>query len=176
MRLSESSCQWFNDWLCHCSQQPGSATFSVANTFTLVGTPIAGTYTLVQSGTALGGVSPTVAFPTGTRSTFTPHYADGTSGLNAFTLVVGGNAATLIWTGANGNVWNVNGAQNWNNTTNSINPDVFFNLDSVNFNDGAANENITLNSTVQPSTVSFNNATDTYSITVPVALRVRAPR
>ncbi len=146
----------------------GTATFSTAgNTFTLLGTPQAGTYTLVQSNNPLLGTIPTLNFPNGTRETFTPHFADATSGANAFTVVVTGNAANLIWTGGNasGPLWDVGLTQNWNNTTQSINPDVFFNLDSVTFDNSTSNNNVTLNTTVQPSSVTVNNdATHPYSI------------
>jgi fibronectin-binding autotransporter adhesin len=139
----------------------GTATFSASNTFTLLGTPIAGTYTLVSAGT-LAGTQPTLSFPTGTRSTFTPHYGDVTSGANAFTIVVTGNADSLFWTGASTAVWNLVGDTNW---TDGTNPQQFYNLDSVMFTNGAAHESITLNSTVQPSSVTVNNdSIDPYSI------------
>jgi autotransporter-associated beta strand protein len=136
----------------------GAATFSGTNTFTLLGTPAAGTYTLVQAGAPLAGTSPNVVLPSGTRETFAQHFGDGTSGPNAFTLVVTGNAANLIWIGdGSTNAWNISTDQNWNNTTTPTNPDVFFNLDTVTFDNSSTNGNVALNTTVQPASVTVNN-------------------
>ena len=79
-----------------------------------------------------------------------------------------GNAANLIWAGgavSGPTLWDINTTQNWNDTTLAINPDVFFNLDSVTFDNSTSNNNVTLNSTVQPSSVTVNNdGTHTYNI------------
>ena len=132
----------------------GAATFSSANTFTLVGLPTSGTYTLVQSSTALGGAAPTLVVPTGTRATYTPHYGDVDP--NAFQLVVAGSPKSLTWTGANGNVWDVTGAFNW---TDGAISEQFFNLDAITFDNAGANKSIALDATVQPASATFNNDT-----------------
>jgi autotransporter-associated beta strand protein len=131
----------------------GAATFSSSNTFTLVGLPASGTYTLVQSSTPLAGSAPTLVVPTGTRATYTPHYGDIDP--NAFQLVVAGTPKSLTWTGAASNVWDVTGAVNW---TDGAISEQFYNLDTVTFDDSGANKSIVLNTTVQPNSATFNNS------------------
>src|SRR5262249_11817813 len=67
--------------------------------------------------------------------------------------------ASLIWAGtaaANGNRWNIGSNANW---TSSGRPAKFADGSSVQFDDTAANTNVSVSTTVQPSTVTFQNTT-----------------
>ncbi len=55
------------------------------------------------------------------------------------------------------------GTPNWNNL-NGSNPDVYFDGDAVTFNDTSANKTVNLNTTVSPSSVTFNTAS-AYTLT-----------
>ena len=106
----------------------------------------AGTFTLVSSPNAAitYNPQPTLNAPSGTRSTFTPHFNS-----NAITVDVVGSALTDFWTGTvndgSGNFqWDVNATSNWNNGASA---DKFFNLDTATFDDAhvTGSRNVTLN-------------------------------
>ena len=69
--------------------------------------------------------------------------------------------STLTWTGTAGSggtaAWNTTSA-NWSGASN-----YYSDLDAVVFPEGAANANITISSSVAPSSITFNNATTVYS-------------
>jgi autotransporter-associated beta strand protein len=70
--------------------------------------------------------------------------------------------ASLVWKGNVNSSWDVAATQNWLNGTN---PDRFYPEDSVTFNDDAATFAVTLNGTLTPGAVVFNNSANAYSIT-----------
>jgi len=88
--------------------------------------------------------------------------------------IAGPGPATLYWTGTatstggpsgnggDGATWDVQNNCNWYDSTYDINPDVFYQFDNVNFDDTAngnpvGNYNVTLNSTVTPSSVTVDS-------------------
>ncbi len=119
-----------------------------------------GDYTLLTS-TGLTGTEPTLNVPsTSTRLAFNLHFGDEIA--NAITLNVSGNAANLTWTGGvndgSGNfVWDINTTQNWVSNA-ATNPNLYFDLDTVNFDDTATNRTVTLNTTVSPTAANINNS------------------
>jgi autotransporter-associated beta strand protein len=119
-----------------------------------------GTYTLVSGGAATAGGATNLAWagPTGTRQTMT--LSTDTPG--AILLNVTGNAATLSWQGANGNVWDLNNTTNWNNGGVT---DSFFNADAVIFDDTSANGNVDITGTVRPRSIIVTNSTTAYTVT-----------
>jgi autotransporter-associated beta strand protein len=109
-----------------------------------------GTYRLVNySGPKTG----TLTVNSGTR--FSLAIDDSTP--NQINLQVTGLPATLVWKGNNGNSWDISTTTNW---LNGANPDVFFNFDTVTFNDTASTFNVSLNATVLPNTMTVNANTD----------------
>jgi autotransporter-associated beta strand protein len=142
-------------------QVTGSANITAGGTIriqALAGAPSGGTYTVL---TAAGGL-------TGNGGLFTVNlpgrgadpvaFVEGNS--LKFNAVAGGGSANLIWTGANGGVWNVETTQAW---TNNGSPDVFFDLDTVTFDDTAANKTVTINGMVSPAGVVTVNTNDAYT-------------
>lgn len=68
-------------------------------------------------------------------------------------LNVSGSNANLVWTGTN-TTWNVLGTFNW---TNGATRDQFKEGDAVTFDDSATNLSVSLNTTVYPASITFNN-------------------
>jgi autotransporter-associated beta strand protein len=141
-------------------QVTGSANISAGGTIkvsALAGVPSSGTYTVL---TAAGGLSGngglfTVDLPG--RGADPTAFVQGNS--LKFSAVPGGGSASLVWTGANGGVWDVETTQAW---TNGGSPDEFFDLDAVTFNDTASNKTVTISSPVSPVGVTVNT-NDTYT-------------
>ena len=100
------------------------------------------------------------SYGVGTRQTFT----FGTSGGSAVTLTVTGNPATLQWNTANG-TWNLNSAASWYNTTTGS-ADVFYNGDTVIFNDrpGGSSASVNVSGSVSPSSLTVSNTNVSYTI------------
>ena len=120
-----------------------------------------GSYTLLTAN-ALGGTAPAVNVPSNnTRTQYTVHFGDVVA--NAITLDVSGQAATLTWTGtvdAGGGtfVWDVKNTPNWTSSA-ATNPNIFFDLDTVNFDDTGTAHTVTINGTVSPAAVNIANST-----------------
>jgi len=141
-------------------QVTGSANITAGGTINvtaLAGVPSSGAYTVL---TAAGGLSGngglfTVDLPG--RGADPTAFVEGNS--LKFNAVPGGGSASLVWTGANGGVWDVETTQAW---TNNGAPDVFFDLDTVAFNDTASNKTVTISGPVSPVGVTVNTA-DTYT-------------
>lgn len=69
----------------------------------------------------------------------------------------------LTWTGTGGTNWNVNTTANWNNTVPAASN--FFFGDAVTFNDTpGANQTVNMPVDVQPSSITFNNSSISYSL------------
>lgn len=124
------------------------------------GIPSSGTYTVL---TASGGITGNVGAMTvdlpGRGADPVP-FLDGNS--IKFNAVAGGGSANLIWTGANGGIWNVETTQAW---TNNGSPDVYFDLDNVTFNNAPASSTVTVGQVVSPSSIVMNNSTTHYTFT-----------
>ena len=76
---------------------------------------------------------------------------------NQINLQVTGLPASLVWKGNNGGSWDNATTTNW---LNGATPDVFFNGDTVAFNDTASTFNVSLNETLLPNSVNVNANTD----------------
>jgi autotransporter-associated beta strand protein len=130
----------------------------------LGGPPQPGTYTLVSGngGLASGALS-SLAFGNGFVSGSRTTYAfDISSTPGSLFLNVGGSpSASLTWAGTSGNLWDLQGTQNWLNVGN---PDVFYQNDSVTFNDSASNGNVDLEADVAPAFVVVSNSATTYTL------------
>ena len=162
----------------------GTASFSGASIFSIIPTSSVstGNYTLIASTGLTLGVMPTFVLvePTGNIS-FTAG-AGGTAAFGRSTFKIdlltanqiridvnAPGAANLVWTGAVNSNWDVTnpdgsltGTANWSgsNTT-------FVNLDNVTFNDTPSHTNVTLPTTVVPGSVTFANASKTYTLSGP---------
>ena len=122
-----------------------------AGTYPLIG----GASTLTTSGLTLS----ITGLPGTTRQAFTLQQGTSPGFVN---LEVTGDPGSLLWTGANGAVWDLNAtAGNWSGVT----PDVFKNLDLVTFADGAASSSINLNAAVEPALITINNANQNFTLT-----------
>jgi fibronectin-binding autotransporter adhesin len=75
-----------------------------------------------------------------------------------FIFAVSGSSSVLNWTGTASSVWSFAGSDtNWNGTQ------AYTDFSNAVFNNAGSNAAITIASTVQPSTVTFNNSTVPYS-------------
>ena len=155
----------------------GAATFSGATTFL---TPANGTFlqanTIDASGSVLT-ITPTLTLPTTpTVIMNAPGGITGGIGTNFLlaaraTLSLNGGTQLLLFRfgfqrhqldSANSSAWNVQTTQN---CTNVGSPDVFFNLDNVNFDDNASTFTVAVQPTgVQPNSVTFSNNSHDYTI------------
>ncbi len=115
--------------------------------------PTQASYDLVTYGTLTG--TPAITAPN-TRFVPVPAY-----GVAAISVSFAGSAGNLIWTGANGFEWDLNASANWRSGSN---PEKFYNLDAVTFADGATSGDITLTANVAPSSVTFTNNTDAFTL------------
>jgi autotransporter-associated beta strand protein len=127
----------------------------------------AGTYSLIDGG-ATQGVSgltmvAVIPAPAGTtRQTFNLSRPASGATPGYVNLQVGGDAGNLIWTGANGGIWDLATTPgNWSGAS----PDAFSNLDLVTFADGAATGTVNLSGTVQPARITVNNSATAYTFT-----------
>ena len=114
---------------------------------------------LVSYGTLTGTPPVTVNGLSGTRVTATPAYGTGSN--DAISLTFNGNSANLVWTGTTSAAWDVT----TNNWLNGAVADVFYQLDSVGFDDSATTTNPTLDFTATPGAVRFSNTASTYTLT-----------
>ncbi len=137
----------------------GAAIFN-GGSISVVGTPAAGTYTVLTAGALTLATTPTVVQPTDT-SQRPAIYSLNTATANTLKLVIGGGPLSLTWTGGlNANVWDVNNTKNWSSGV----ADVFFNQDTVNFTNSSANRTVTLSNDVAPGGVIFSHSTGSYTI------------
>ncbi|MHA3775382.1 beta strand repeat-containing protein [Verrucomicrobiota bacterium sgz303538] len=117
-------------------------------------TRVAGTYTLLAAGGLTGAANLSLGVPEFTRQTFT---LDTSSRPNTVSLVVTGTASDLTWTGQVGSNWDVGSSSEMNWKTGGTDTQ-YYNLDAVTFNDTASNKLVSLNSTVTPGGVTFDNS------------------
>jgi len=141
----------------------GPATLSGNLTFTFNltdGNLSPGTYELITVPTGpltTTGLTLSSNLPTSSRQTLTLEtHATG------IRLVVSGTNANLIWTGANGGLWDQQTTTAWSGAS----PATFFNFDKVTFNDTATNGSVSIARPVAPQSITVNNtATRPYTFT-----------
>jgi autotransporter-associated beta strand protein len=136
----------------------GTQTFQ----FNLVnGTLGAGTYKLIETTGTLtaSGASLVSNLPTGSRQTFSLQRNSSGSAPGYIQLVVSGTAASLVWTGAGGNIWDTNTTAGWSNGGSA---DTFYNFDAVTFDDTASSGSVVIGTAVQPRSIVVNNTTRDY--------------
>ena len=124
----------------------------------------AGTYTLIGGATNSNATSVGFAnnLPGNTRQTFVMARPSSGNGVSGYVqLQVTGNAGSLIWSGTNGNTWDLTTTTNW---LNGGQPDEFYNLDQVRFDDTSTNGTVTITNVVAPATVLVTNSQTTYTI------------
>jgi autotransporter-associated beta strand protein len=125
----------------------------------LNGLLVPGNYTLISGGSSIIGSAANLSWAgsSGSRQTFSFNTAtSGTVLLN----VAGSPPATLVWSGTNGTAWDTS-TVNW---FNGGNPDIFYNFDSVIFNDTSTNGNVVIFGGVQPGQVMVTNSVLNYTI------------
>jgi fibronectin-binding autotransporter adhesin len=130
----------------------GTLTLSGVNSVFLSGPLADGTYTLIQGFSTLIGDASNLRVGNALRATYT----FDTSVPGKILLTVAGYPATpasLVWSGANGNVWDVGITTNW---LNGASPDAFFSSDAVAFTDAGTSFNVSLVGTLLPSVVTVN--------------------
>lgn len=77
---------------------------------------------------------------------------------------VKGDAGNLTWRGgapANPTLWDIRGATNW---VNAGVPDSFYNGDTVNFDDSALTNRVTLQTELKPAAINFNQFSTAYTL------------
>lgn len=110
--------------------------------------------TLMSAGSNMPTTGLTMGATTQGRTTLTPFI----TGKN-LDVAVSGGPATMTWVGANNTgAWDEQTTQNWNDATYSINPDIFYDVDAVTFDDTASNFSPVLSGTLSPGSVTFNNS------------------
>jgi fibronectin-binding autotransporter adhesin len=135
------------------------------NTLTLnfIGVPTSGApYRLANfTGALSGAFNPVVVLAGGApRPTATLTYSTA----NQINVSFGG-FANLVWTG-NGTEWDAGLSQSWSNATSTVNPDFFYNGDSVLFDDTAVSATVDIASgvTVLPSFVTNSSSGNAFTI------------
>jgi fibronectin-binding autotransporter adhesin len=140
---------------------------SLSGVITVKVNPLSGSfspnpYTLISGGTSLASGSAanfTTDAPRGLTTTFDTSTRPG----SVFVTLTGfPTPGTLVWSGVNGGVWDVQQSQNW---LNNGSPDYFYFLDNVVFDDTAATATVNLNVGVTPSSVTFDNSSSNYVVT-----------
>jgi autotransporter-associated beta strand protein len=116
----------------------------------------AGTYTVLNH----GGTTATPANFTLGSAGYRPVTFDTTTDPTKVTMTT--TADSLTWKGTTA-VWDVNSTSNWKSGT--LDPEKFYNLDSVLLDDTATNFAPTLAVTASPSSVTFNNSANDYTLT-----------
>lgn len=109
-----------------------------------------GTYRLINyTGTKTGSLTVTPS----TRFTLT--IDESVEG--QINLIVSGQPASLVWKGNLSPAWDIGTSANW---LNGATPDVFFDVDTVTFNDTAASFAVSLDAAVAPTAMSVNANSD----------------
>lgn len=154
-----------NDQISVSGTVTANATNDVNITAVAGGFDTSSPYTLISSGSSVIGNQThyRAAGPFAlSRYVFT---FDTTSVPNSVRMLVGGaGAKSLTWVGdGSANLWNAQGAANWNDGTGAS---TFFTLDNVSITDsGSASPAINLSGTLIPGSVIVNNVTKSYGIT-----------
>ena len=132
----------------------GTQTFDFTLTDNALG---AGTYSLIEGASSSTATSVTLTnnLPTNTRQTIAFSSAAPGSNPSYIRLSVTGTAASLVWRGTNGGSWDTS-TVNW---ANGAAADIYYNLDTVTFdNTGANASGVTLGSVLVPAAITVNAA------------------
>lgn len=119
-----------------------------------------GTYTLVSGASVVGGTNNVSLTGVGgglSRQTFTL-----TNTGTALQLIVGGTAASLLWTAQTDSNWNFV-TLNWTNLG-TLAADTFFDSDVVTFDDSALSGLVNVGTTLAPGLMTFNNSGLSYDV------------
>lgn len=111
-----------------------------------------GTYTLISGASSTTGSAANLVWSGPANARQTVSFSTSTPG-TVLLNVSGSLPATLVWQGTNGNNWDLT-TVNWLNGNAA---DKFFNVDSVLFDDTAANGTVGIATAVQPSIVVVSN-------------------
>jgi autotransporter-associated beta strand protein len=133
-----------------------------------------GTYNLID-GTAImaasGNTTPVLSTPmvfgtaTGTRQTITLNrQANGSTTSPFLYLKVVGDAASLIWSGSNGAVWDLTTVGLWSSTATTGAANQFYNFDSVNFDDSTGGGTVNVNGVVAPRSILVDTGATSYTL------------
>ncbi|HZM05250.1 MAG TPA: autotransporter-associated beta strand repeat-containing protein, partial [Candidatus Saccharimonadales bacterium] len=130
--------------------------------------PAAGSFNNSGSYVLISNLQPATVIA-GTLSSMTlvlPRGANGTLGVDAndnliVTIAGTGAAGNLTWSGANVNNWDVQASQAWINGLGQ--PDYFYNLDNVTFND-SGNASVNVATGVSPGFTTFSNTVEAYTL------------
>jgi autotransporter-associated beta strand protein len=124
---------------------------------------------------AKGGIIGTVGSPgsganyvPGVRGTLSIVTDASSVGQDLMLTAANAGPANLIWKGnsANPTSWDVQTSPNWFNTATN-GSDLFYQADNVTFDDTASTFTVAIQTTVNPSSVTFNNSTHPYTVTGP---------
>jgi autotransporter-associated beta strand protein len=156
-----------NDQITLNSATSSNLTFSGTTNFKVNltdGSLGAGTYNLIngnatqQGSTTLNLILPVPAGTT--RQSINLARPSGGTKPGYLNLIVTGTAGSLVWTGANGAVWDLNTTAN---NFSGSSPTTFYNLDGVTFDDTSSIGAITLTGTLSPGVITFNNNNTAYT-------------
>lgn len=131
----------------------GSATLSgtIHFAFNLIdGALSPGTYELITTTGSINAsdVSLSSNLPTGSRQTLTLEIHTG-----GIRLVVSGTNSSLVWTGANGAIWDRQNTVAWSGAS----PAVFYNQDSAAFSDTSSQGTVNITQPIAPRSITVNN-------------------
>jgi len=110
--------------------------------------------TLITAGSNLPTSGLSMSAATMGRTTLSPFITG-----NTLRVAVTGGPATMTWVGGNNSgAWDEQITQNWNDVTYNVNPDIFYDVDAVTFDDTASNFSPVLSGVLSPGSVTFNNS------------------
>jgi fibronectin-binding autotransporter adhesin len=148
----------------------------------LTGTLVAGTYILIESTTYVPNGNPANGYSDAANlKVIEPRGLNDTvsaSGNNIILTSSGGLASpgSIIWaaTTAANDIWNVGLTQNWKTNAIPANPDYYYSLDNVVFDDSGFGT-VTLPVVQSPSSMTFNNSKTNYAFTANNATFITGP-
>jgi autotransporter-associated beta strand protein len=122
----------------------------------------AGTYNLIANAvnSTASGVTLAHNLPSTTRQIFLLQRPAAGSNPSYIQLAVTGTAGALVWSGTNGNIWDLATTANWLNAGTA---DVFYNLDQLVFNDTATNGGVNIGGNVSPAILVVSNNATSYT-------------
>lgn len=135
----------------------GTTTFIGASKIVVPQLPPNGTYPLINYTGLVGPANVSID-----GSIYRKTVSLDTSSPGVINLIVSGSGLGVTWTGATTGNWDINTGANWSAGAGNI---TFLQGDDVLFDDTSAVNTVALTGLVQPSSVTFNNTTATYSLT-----------
>ncbi len=119
-------------------------------------------YTLMTfTGTRTGSLGSVAAG----RQIGTVSYDDSSSPRKVMVTFAASAAASLLWNSTASSAWDVQTTANWTNTSSLVSPDLFYQGDSVTFDDTAGVQtSLALGTTVNPLSVTVNSSANNFSL------------